>query len=212
MSNAVYITTSGDTLSITGETSAGSDWVFLRASFAIPTDCDRIQIQALNATNGGITQVAFIGAWPEDTYSLPLPDRVKGEALVGRVWKLAERLDVDFPETWARGEVKAHIGSTAYGGLKAVFPTRVGSAMYAYEEKTFYSALATETATTDCEDKYVCWAAAYELASSIAADVALDEGVEAAAQWERMEARMQRKAARYARLATPDSPIIIRRP
>ena len=211
LTNSAAITTSGDTLSVTGLTDSGSDWAFLKGSFSIPNNCDRISIRINNGTLGGHTHVAFVLAWPSDSRSLPLPDRVKGEKYVRKVYSLAEYLDVDFPETWVRGEYQnAKPVADAYGGLRMLFDSTVGSEMFAYEERTFYTALSAETDTTDCDDKYVCWMASHELARAVAQLAEIRKGADFAKPYQNLEMRMLQRAGEYSRLNAREPEIIVR--
>lgn len=222
LANSAAITTSGDTLSVTGLQASGSDWQYLRASFSVPNNCDRVSIRINNGTNSGHTHVAFCQVWPDDTRSLPLPDRIVNDRYVGPLYQATERLDIDFPETWAMREVQAvAVRRQSYGGLAAMFPYTVGTrGPVFFEELCFYDPLNDDDSTsktgatigtTDCDDDYAAYIAVWQLMKMITKRQVKDNGLEEAASWKQLEADAYDDANRIARLRAPTGRLVVRR-
>jgi len=204
LANSANITTSGDTLSVTGLQSSGSDWQFLKASFTVPDNCDRVEIRINNNTTSGRTYVAMAAMWPNDTSRLPLPTRVSGEAQVGQVFRVTERLDIDSPESWTRNPYPHAVPThDSYLGVAVRFDRTVGSDLFLCEEQAFYDALTTDataaTNTTDCPDDYVTYAAAWRLLHNIAQRMRTERGDKEAASWLARTAELKRDADRVAK-------------
>ena len=206
--NAAVITPSGDTLSVTGLTSSGSNWQFLKASFTIPTGCDRIHIRLRNNTASGATYFGWVLAWPHATQTLPRPDRVISENMVGRAFRVNGHLNIDSPESWYRDEDEtASVERQSVGGLSLSFDSNVGSALPMYEEMTFYVEMASETSTTDCDADWLAAQASLELVSRIVRRQEVQRGMKAAEPWQNLEMRCFADANERARFNTKRPPL-----
>jgi hypothetical protein len=210
-SNAT-ITPSGDTISITGQQSAGSDWESFRASFATPSGCDGIEVRLKNGS-AAATHLAYVLIWAQEARSLPIPDRVVSEKRVGRVFRLKDRADPALPESWQRIEdLDTWPESGGYGGLQMGFNFALGSkGPYRYEEKTFYEWLYSDADTTNCDLEWAAREATLELASEIAARLTVAPGSEEVRNWKELELRALYNVGRVRRGIVPDGGIIVRR-
>jgi len=209
--NSATITPTGDTLSLTGETSAGSGWQLLKAQFTVPTDCDNFGVRLKNGTASGVTHFAFVQAWPANARTLPIPT----ETSLDNVWRILrgrEKLDIDYPFSWEMTPYMHAWPTRGYGGLAVEFDTTVGSAGPFFAEiKTHYAALTDDdagdaTSDTDCPDDYIGYMASKQLALSVARRQRLVSGVEEAAPYEALAMEMMHEAGKQERRVVGEPP------
>ena len=211
--NSAELTLTGDTMTITGLQGSGSDWELLRCTFLPPSTCDRVSVRIDNDTHSKATLVSFVAAWPQGARALPIPNRVRSENHVGKVFRWDDKADPAGPETWEPVEyLDAWPEDGDFGGLRMGFNFVLGSnGPYFYQEKTFFERIYSDADTTDCDLEWLAREATLELATEIATRLTVAPGSEEVENWKELELRALYNARRVRRAIVPDGGVISRR-